>query len=210
MISGKLYYNSIDDVSSHIERLRAEKPLLVVAIDGRGGAGKSSLARKLVARVAKSAHIEHDWFHLPKAQVVDSCRFDHTRLLSEVIMPFRSGSPKLSFLRYNWGYLAGGPDGFHDTPSAIEETDVLILEGCDTLHHSLVSQLDLCIWVDTPPQVALERGIRRDIDEYQLDPEAVNASWAEWTAWESEALARDDRRTRAHIIFSSHSPLAEP
>jgi uridine kinase len=197
----ELSYQSIDKVVTHVERLRDQKSRLVIAIDGRGGAGKSSLARALVARLARSAHIEHDWFHLPKAQVVDAHRFDHARLISEVIVPFRSGTSKLSFRRYNWGYLADKPDGFHDDLTTIEDKEILIIEGCETLHKSLVCHLDLSIWVDTPPQVALERGIRRDIDEYKLDPDSVNAAWREWSVWESESLARDDRRARADLMI---------
>lgn len=200
MNSPNLPQSSFDDILLRIEGLRQKKSRVVVAIDGRGGAGKSSLARALVSRLTKSAHVEHDWFHLPKAQVVGAHRFDHARLISEVISPFQSGAQTLSFLRYNWGYLAGIPDGFHDTPTTIEDKEILVIEGCETLHQSLVPYLDLTIWVDTDPEVSLERGIRRDIDEYKLDPQTVNASWKEWSAWEAERLAHDDRRIRAAIF----------
>jgi uridine kinase len=107
----------------------------------------------------------------------------------------------MSFLRYNWGYLAGIPDGYHENPVTISDVEVLVLEGCETLHPSLVAHLDLRIWLDTPPEVALERGMRRDIDEYGLDPDRVGAAWMEWSVWEAESLARDDRRSRADIVF---------
>ena len=88
---------SIDEILFRVELLCREKSRAVVAIDGRGGAGKSSLARTLVANLSKSVHIEHDWFHLPKSQVIGPDRFDHARLISELLLPFRSGSPKLTF-----------------------------------------------------------------------------------------------------------------
>jgi uridine kinase len=200
MNSPHISHSSFDDILRRIEGLRQKKSQVIVAIDGRGGAGKSSLARALVSRLSRSAHIEHDWFHLPKVQVLDAHRFDHARLISEVISPFQSGTPKLNFLRYNWCYLAGIPDGFHATPIAIEDKEILVIEGCETLHQALVPYLDLAIWVDTDPKVSLERGIRRDIDEYKLDPQTVNASWKEWSAWEAERLAHDDRRSRADIF----------
>lgn len=191
----------IDEILGRVEALRRQKPRVVVAIDGRGGAGKSSLARSIVAKVSKSAHIEHDWFHLPKSQVTGAKRFDHERLVAEVIAPFRSGSRVLSFLRYNWGYLAGTSDGFHETPSTFENMDILVIEGCETLHSALTPHLDLGVWLDTSPEVSLEQGIKRDIDEYNLDPERVHAAWKEWSAWEAESPAREDRRKRAHIIL---------
>jgi uridine kinase len=190
----------LNEIVVRAEALRSEQGRIVIAIDGRGGAGKSSLARSLVAALPRSAHVEHDWFHLPKAQVSPGRRFDHERLIREVLSPFRSGEREVSFLRYNWGYLAGKPDGYHDTATTIGGADVLILEGCDTLNPTLAPHLDLRIWLNTPPEVALERGMRRDIEEYGLDPDRVRAAWTEWSGWEEESLARDDRRTRADIV----------
>ena len=191
---------ALEEIVVRTEALRSERGSVVIAIDERGGAGKSSLARALVAHLPRSAHLEHDWFHLPKDQVSPERRFDHERLIDEVLTPFRRGARKLSFLRYNWGYLAGKPDGYHETPITIADMDVLVLEGCDTLHPVLAPHLGLRIWIDTPPEVALERGMRRDIEEYGLDPDRVRAAWTEWSAWEAESLAKDDRRERADIL----------
>ncbi len=190
---------STNELLSRIEVLRKDRGRVVVAIDGRGGAGKSSLARELTQRLSKSAHIEHDWFHFPKDHITAEQRFDHKRLIAEVISPFRAGSRGLKFLRYNWGYLAGTPDGFHETPISIPDVDILIIEGCETLHRSLAPHFDLCVWVDTPPEVSLERGMKRDIAEYHLDPVRVRECWTEWSAWEDESIAKEDRRGRADV-----------
>lgn len=190
-----------EHIVSRVEQLRREKSRVVVAIDGRGGAGKSSLARALVRLLPKSVHIEHDWFHLPQSQVTEANRFDHARLIAEVLLPFRSGTRVLSFLRYNWGYLAGIPDGFHELPVIIEDMEIVVIEGCNTLHTSLASHFDLGIWLNTSAALSLERGIRRDIDEYKLDPDRVHAAWKEWSTWEDQSLIRDDRRKRADIIL---------
>lgn len=197
-----MVHATLEDVISQLERLSHEKPRIIVAIDGRGGAGKSSLARTLVERFPKSAYVEHDWFHLPKDEVVDGRRFDPERLIAEVITPFRVGAQKLTCRRYNWGYLAGLPEGFHETPIVIEHKELLIVEGCETLHQALVPHFDLRIWLDTSPAVSLERGMRRDIEEYKLDPERVRAAWAEWSAWEEKSLACDDRRRMADLILN--------
>lgn len=195
-----MQFSSTDDIILKIEALRCSKSRVVVAIDGRGGAGKSSLARNLIAGLPQSAHIEHDWFHLPREQVTDGRRYDHERLISQVISPFRSGSAVISVLRYNWGYLAGMTEGFHETPITIQDPEILVIEGCETLHAALVAQFDLCIWIETDPKVAMERGIRRDIEEYKLDPEKVVAAWQEWCDWEARSLACDDRRQRAGVV----------
>jgi uridine kinase len=198
---GVMDQESVDQIVSRAEELRRERGRVLIALDGRGGAGKSTLARAIVQRIPRSAHIEHDWFHLPRERVAEGRGFDHERLISEVILPFRAGARDLQFLRYNWGYLAGIPDGFHETPVAISDAEMLVIEGCETLHRALASHVDLRVWVDTPPDLSLERGMRRDIEEYHLDPERVRAAWKEWSERESESLARDDRRDRADVII---------
>ena len=109
-------YATLEKVILKLEQLHRERVRLIVAIDGRGGAGKSSLARALVGKFPNSSHIEHDWFHLPRDKVADGRRFDHERLVAEVIAPFRAGAQKLTCYRYNWGYLAGLSEGFHEIP----------------------------------------------------------------------------------------------
>lgn len=200
MVSQDPPVSPIEGILSQVNELRRAKARVIAAIDGRGGAGKSSLARALVSSLPLSAHIEHDWFHLPRDLIVGTHRFDHQRLISEVIIPFRSGTSKIEFLRYNWGYLAGSTDGFHDDPTTIEDKEILIIEGCETLHADLIPYLDLRIWLDTTAEQSIARGIRRDIEEYGLDPNRVHAAWSEWSIWEAEKLARDDRRKRADIL----------
>lgn len=43
--------------------------------------------------------------------------------------------------------------------------------------------------------------MRRDIEEYGLDPHEVRSAWNEWTTWGREALVLDDRRIRAEFIL---------
>jgi uridine kinase len=77
---------------------------------------------------------------------------------------------------------------------------MLILEGCGVLSPALSECYDLRVWVDTAADESLARGMRRDIEEYGLDPKRVKEAWTEWSAWEAEALVRDDRRLRADLF----------
>lgn len=183
-----------------IVEMQRATPRFIIAIDGLGGAGKSSLARSIVASVPEAKHFEYDWFHLPKAEVRDDSRYDYSRLQREVLEPFRQGQRSFEFLRYNWGYLSGSPDGFAAEPVRVSDVDILVLEGCGVLTPILSECYDIRIWVDTPAEEALARGTRRDIEEYGLDPDKVTSAWAEWTLWEAEALRRDNRRLRAALF----------
>lgn len=190
-----------DNLLNAIKQTRATRGAAVVAIDGLGGAGKSTLARSLMASITDATHIQYDWFHLPRERVTSVAQFDNERLVREVLQPFRSGSKMIEFQRYNWGYLAGMEDGLEPTPTRLALGTVLVLEGCYTLNQFLDGYFDVRVWLDTAPEEALRRGIRRDIEEYELEPEQVHAAWKEWAEGEALSLARDDRRKRADFLM---------
>jgi uridine kinase len=187
---------------ARIQTTQSALPRSIIAIDGRGGAGKSSLARAITAAISGAIHIEYDWFHLPQAEISNSAhRFDYRRLIQEVIEPFRGGARAFEIRRYNWGYLSGKVDGFADEPVRLQEVEMIVVEGCGILNPVLSNLFDLKIWTDTSAEESLARGIRRDIHEYGLEPEKVQSAWDEWSRWEAAALLQDNRRLRADIIM---------
>lgn len=174
----------------------------IIAIDGLGGSGKSSLARAITAAISGAAHVEYDWFHLPQAEISNSAhRFDYGRLTQEVIDPFRRGVRSFEIRRYNWGYLSGKVDGFAEEPVRLQEVALIVVEGCGILNPAISNLFDLKIWVDTSAEESLARGVKRDIHEYGLEPQKVHSAWAEWSRWEAAALLQDNRRLRADVLI---------
>jgi len=191
---------SMKEILHRLNKICNERERVLVAIDGRGGAGKSSLAREIVENIEESAVVEFDWFHLPKSEIIDDARFDVDRFIMEVVSPFRSGASLISFCRYNWGYLAGKEEGLDSDPYTLSVAQVLVVEGCQTLDVKLSQCVDFSIWIDTDASESLRRGKRRDVEEYGLDPIRVNEAWQEWSEWEERLLQRDDRKARADMI----------
>lgn len=174
---------------------------ILIAIDGFGGAGKSSLARSIVANLEEAKHIEFDWFHHPQDRVSTYERFDNLRFKQEIVQPFRCGVSKLSFKKYNWGYIANKPELLENDSFEVEGISTLIVEGAMTLHEEIVDCFNLKIWVDIEAQESRARGIKRDIEEYGLQKETVLKAWEEWGIWEDQCLERDDRRKRADLMI---------
>lgn len=179
----------------------AQQERVALAIDGRGGAGKSSLARKVMAKFPKSVCVEYDSFHLPRAEMTLSRRYDPQRLQWAVLQPFREGKKKAVFKEYNWGYFAGMPDGFKEEPREVEFQPLLIVEGCATLCVELARSFDVCLWLEATPEEAFYRGYTRDTEEYGLDPTIAKVAWEEWAQWEKRVLLNDNRAERADFIL---------
>jgi uridine kinase len=174
----------------------------VIAIDGRGGAGKSTLARAIANSFAGARHVEYDWFHLPRDQATYETRHDVQRLKVDLLNPFRSGQRSFRIQRYNWGYLAGLPDGMAEESVKLDGVDLIVLEGCWVFNPETLPNFDLTIWLDTDAAEAHARGVKRDIEEYGLEPTRVREAWAEWTARECESLRRFNRRCVASLVLS--------
>ena len=159
------------DITGLVGRIQGIEPqsaTRLVAIDGRGGAGKSSLARRLAEYLENTTIVEVDDFWLPRDVRPDrqtvvnepGSDYDWVRLRDQVIEPLRRGEPG-RYQRYDWetDTLAE----WHDVPVG----GTVVVEGVFSLRQELAELYDLRVWVDTPLDVCLRRGIERDGEEHR-------------------------------------------
>lgn len=132
---------------------------LLVAIDGCGGAGKSTLASKLAELDASISIVHQDDFYLSTISLDETsdigANFDWSRLENEILHPLaqnRGGR----FQRYDWNTdrLAEWKD--------IVQGGIVIIEGVYSLRQELLGYYDYKIWLDCPYPLRLLRGIKRD------------------------------------------------
>ena len=167
----------------------------VVAVDGRGGGGKTTLASRLARCVPDSAVVSTDdiaWNH---------SIFDWAEpLIDGVLRPFRAGSA-----------VAYRPPGWvrHGREGAIEVADtvqVLIIEGVGASRSELTGWLDAAVWVQSDFAEAERRGIARDIASgVNGDADATIAFWHTWMAEELPFFDRDRPWERAALIVAGTS-----
>lgn len=159
-----------------IDEARVGRPLVLVGIGGRGGAGKTTLAHTI-----------------PDAQVVPTDafwngeEFDLTRLRREVIEPLERGEVA-RYAAYDWAAR------MHAGERQVEPRGVVVIEGVCALHRMFRDAYDVRIWVEAPREVRLARGIARD-------GEASRAVWEErWMPSEDRYVERDDPVASAHLV----------
>ncbi|MFD3459099.1 uridine kinase [Nocardia fluminea] len=181
----------VDDLASLVER---STPRLgatrLVAVDGPGGAGKSTLAAQL-ARACAATLLHTDDFASWDNQ------FDWwPRLEDQVLSPIARGRAG-RYQRYDWN--ARTLAEWHD----VAPPAVLILEGVSAARAAVRDRLSLSVWVQTPPEVRLARGLHRDgVDSLPL--------WQRWMDDEDLHFAADRTPEHADVIFSGQSSCPPP
>ena len=171
------------ELAAHVRRLRDGTPRTVlVAIDGEGGAGKSTLASLLAATLGGATVVCLDDFARPTVP-----GWDRQRMIRQVLDPLRTGRPG-RYQRWDWATDAGAE--WHDVPTG----GVVIVEGVSATRQDLSDRWDLTVWVSTPRDLRLERGLARDGD-------AMRRQWLDvWMPEEDAYVAGERPAERADFI----------
>ena len=145
----------IHTILQKIGELSAEKSFLLVAIDGRCCAGKTSLSKKIRANVPCNIIHMDDFFLRPEQRTEKRLKtpgenIDHERFLPEVLLPL-SQNKEFSFRPYDCKQqtLAGA--------ITVPAMPLTIIEGSYSCHESLRQYYDLRIFLDTDEDLQLQR-----------------------------------------------------
>ena len=178
-----------------LEQLRQEKDLVLVGIDGRGGAGKSTLARQLAGQLGDAVVIEFDDFYRPSATRLPpgdtdiGGNFEWRRLRDQVLLPL-SRAEEARYQRYDW--VTDSMAEWHTVPAC----GVVLIDGNYSTREELRDLYDFRIWVDAPHDVRLARGLARD-------GESARARWLdEWMPEEERYLAAQEPRRFADLVVA--------
>jgi hypothetical protein len=170
----------------------------VVAVDGRSGSGKTTIAERLRAAVTGAEVVHTDdiaWWH---------SRFGWDDLMiSGVLDPIHRGQP-VHYRPPAWEER--GRPGQIDVSA---HAPLVIVEGVGAARGELTHLLDAAIWVQSDFVEAERRAVTRDGGD-----STAAARWHEWMAEEVPFLATDRPWERATLIIAGtpkvdHDPTAE-
>ena len=158
--------------------------MVVVAIDGPSGAGKTTLAdavaTDLDCLVVRVEDLYPGWDGLAEG----------VRLLVEqVLEPLCRGE----VARYRaWDWLASAWDGWR----TVAPVPVLVVEGCGATVGRAGELAAVRVWVDAPTDVRKQRGLARD-------GEAYAPWWDRWAQQERALFGADRTRAKADLVVST-------
>ncbi|CAM3827135.1 hypothetical protein [Corynebacterium frankenforstense] len=175
----------------------------VVLIDGRGGAGKSTLAAAIAGEATRSGR--------PAAVVAtDDLAWHHSRfgwhdlLVTHVIEPFLAGDA----VNYRPpGWVAKGRGGAVRVPAG---TRLLIVEGTGALTDATERLADLGVWVTGDVDEQRRRGIAREVAAGIRDQDAATRFWDDWQTEERPFLASRRPWDLADLVVLGTAGEARP
>jgi uridine kinase len=156
-----------DRVITRINECQSDDRLLV-AIDGRSGAGKTTLANLVAEGVGGVVVLGDDFYsggtdekwrgHSPEAKVAEV--IDWKRLRRDVLESLLRGKPA------SWHPLAFTPGvgwtGWKDELITLQPARIVILDGAYSSRPELADILDLSVLVEAPEEVRSERLLARE------------------------------------------------
>jgi len=139
-----------EPLSFLVEKILNISPKPLILIDGKGGSGKTSFARKLADALNANMVSSDDvawWLH--------PVHWDN-EMLTGIIQPWLNGES-----------VAYTPSGWIKKNRIgcikVDSSKALIVEGCGACRKTLRKVATYSIWMDTDPELARERVIQRDL-----------------------------------------------
>ena len=165
------------------------KPL-IIALDGRSGAGKTSFAADLAQALGPERvavlHVEdlyQGWHSLAETGV----------RLAGLLARIRTGQ-SVSFPAWDWSAHRSGPERIDFTPRP-----VVIVEGVGAQHALARPYLDLSIWLQADDQLRKTRALQRD-------GEVFAAHWQIWADQEQHYLDTGQPYRDADLVLDADGP----
>lgn len=183
----------VDDLVDYIRQKFSSKNPVIIAVDGYGGSGKSTLCKRLKLALSNSMIIQTDDFikypHEPNV-------FEHdwTAIEDNVLKRLKTDQEVIT-KAYDWNTLS-----LKNEKHSVER--VVLVDGIGLLDRKYSEYFDLKIWIDCPYEVALERGKRRDKEEQGSDHDELwETVWGPGSQRYFKSMRPD---LSADILFSTY------
>ncbi|UUL77020.1 aminodeoxychorismate synthase component I [Pseudarthrobacter sp. Fe7] len=168
---------------------------VIIAVDGRSGAGKTTLAVELAARLR--AHHKVSLFHLEDIYPGwDGLAAGVERYVATVLAPLSRGEAA-TWTRRDW-------ENHYDGGARVTlPAEIVIVEGVGAASEAARPMLGAVIWAESPDDLRRTRALGRDGATYE-------PYWDRWAAQEEEWLGRDDVPGHADLLVQNLADGSAP
>lgn len=170
----------------------------IVAIDGRGGASKTTLTEYIETLLPDFSVLNGDEYFEPDDNTIAFGSFNDERFEKEVLSQLREEKSEFIYHPYRWG------DKEPMSDKNLKITAGSIVERSGSFAFNL--NFDFKIWVETPAKLALQRGQERD----EMPLEQGYRSWKEvWQPQEDAHFNKVKPLETADIVIDGTRSFEE-
>ncbi|MBR0312025.1 MAG: uridine kinase [Oscillospiraceae bacterium] len=173
-----------------------EKPRVIVAIDGRCAAGKTTLAEHLKQELGTTVFHMDDFFLRPEQRTAE--RFstpggnvDYERFAAEILHPVRNGAAHVELRAYDCAAQT------IQEPVRVPVGRIVLVEGSYSCHPALWDCYDLRIFLTVSPDVQRKRILERNGEE------KLEVFLNRWIPMEERYFAAFGMRKREQLLVFS-------
>jgi cytidylate kinase len=160
---------------------------VLVAVDGRSGAGKTAFADAVAAElgcpVVRLDDVYPGWDGLAEG----------VRIVTEQVLEPLARRATASHPTWDWAAHAWGPR------VTVPRAPVLVLEGCGALAPAAARFAAVGVWVEASAAVRRRRALARDGDTFA-------PHWDRWAGQEEALLAGRDPSEEADVVVRTDAP----
>lgn len=146
---GEVVRMSWGEAPSRLRGMAAGRTPCVVAITGRVGAGKSTLAMALSACVIATDNYLPDYSVVPEAERDDPRHADFARLVEDVAALREGKRARVPV----WSFQTHRREGERE----VEPAGLIVVEGIHAVHGAAGEMADVRVFVESPPAVRWDR-----------------------------------------------------
>jgi uridine kinase len=161
-------------------------------VDGPSGSGKSTLATALRRGFREAGVDDVRVLHMDSLyDGWEGLDAGIATVATSVVAPLAAGLPG-RYRRFDWHAMVFAEE------LLVRPCDVLLVEGVGAWSPALGATVTRLVWVDTPSDVRLRRGVDRD-------GEALRERLLAWRAQEDATFARLRTRERADVVVDGQA-----
>lgn len=168
----------------------------IIAVDGRGGAGKTTLTEYIAKLLPGFTILHGDEYFEHVEDTIAFGAFNDERFEKEVLKRIRNGETSFTYYSYDWHKEP------HLQAKVLNISEGVVIERSSSFAFNL--DYDLRIWVETPARLALQRGQERD----EMPLEQGYRSWKEiWKPQEDAHFQKYRPLETADIVIDGTNPF---